>query len=93
MDSGVEEQGRTVSFYDFPEAAVPGDLRPLAFVSFARRSSISRSGGQLFGGWSPAFSAACGPSFPSSIQEGAISRLSEAGRCGVGEIVIKAEHS
>jgi hypothetical protein len=85
----VDKDNRPVSIDEIPTRLSEKDVNPLDFLNYARKDTIYKNSGLVFGNWAPSFAQACVEPFQHYIQEGAVISLSEVGRCDSGSIIVK----
>ncbi len=90
MSSEIES--KDISLDDLPVGDRPDDVKPMMFVNYARKQSLRRSGGYIYGWWAPSFAGACLHNYTGAIQEGSVISLKEVGRCNNGDVIVRAEH-
>jgi hypothetical protein len=61
--------------------------------SWARRETLRRANGQLWGCWANNFSSACSATAMTAIEQGAILFEQAAGTCGSGSTIWVVTHS
>lgn len=66
-----------------------GDAPLLEYTNYARKETISHSGGKVYGNWEPSFDGACIGAFQRYVEEGAVIEMREVGRCSSGSTVVQ----